>query len=322
MLPKKSINPVILFQEHISQSISSKKRFEYNTIIVSLYGFLEQFIEAIIVGYLNYLNRIIPSYEDMPSPIKGNHIELSFELISKSSKEKSRNYFSPKIIIQNLNSCLLPGGHNYTINNDAFSLHSANFRVEIINDIFARFGINNISKKIENTTKFCKYLSSRYQERDIKTIKSEEIFSLLNELADRRNEVAHGVNTDQILSNELLLERLAFLEAFCKGLYEVVYNETLPYKSRFKGIELSEPIKVFNNNIVCFHIKNTHVKVGDLLIAKPAKSSLPYLEDNIREIQINGKKHDEITDDMAENVAFRVDFKAKKNQKYFIVCNQ
>ncbi|MCK5616842.1 hypothetical protein KAR91_84050, partial [Candidatus Pacearchaeota archaeon] len=148
LLPKKSNNPVILFQKHISQSISSKKRFEYNTIIVSLYGFLEQFIEAIIVGYLNYLNRIIPSYDDLPSPIKDNHIELSFELTSKSSKEKSRNYSSPESIIQNLNSCLLSGEENYTINNDAFSLHSANFRVEIVNDIFSRLGIYKISKKI------------------------------------------------------------------------------------------------------------------------------------------------------------------------------
>ena len=50
--------------------------------------------------------------------------------------------------------------------------------------------------------------------------------------------------------------------------------------------------------------------------------NVPRLEDNIREIQINRKRYDEVTEDMAENVAFRVAFKAKKNQKIFLVCNQ
>jgi len=312
-------DPVVLFKDHVLKAVSSKKRLNYNMIIVSLYGIFEHFIESIIVEYMSYLNKVVPSYEELPDSIIKNHLDLSFELISRGIREKSRNHSSANRIIHKLNSCL---SHleKYEINNEAFSLHSANFRIATINDAFSRLGIKKISDKIRRENLFVEYIGGVDQGRDTDDIDPDIVFNQLNDLAERRNEVAHGINTDQILSNELLLERIRFVDAFSKSLYEIVYSESLLFKAIYTGVKLGKPISVFNNNIACFSIKNLRIKVGDMLIAEPANASMPHMAGKINEIQINRRNYNEITKDMSDDIAFRVDFKIKDNQTFFLVC--
>lgn len=72
---------VSAYQEHILEARKKKRQFDYNSIIVSLYGFLEQFIESLIESYLKQLNIIIPLYAKLPEDITKNHIDLSVEFI-------------------------------------------------------------------------------------------------------------------------------------------------------------------------------------------------------------------------------------------------
>jgi hypothetical protein len=62
-------------KEHFTGRSVAKRRFDYNSLIISLYGLLEQYIEGLVRGYSASLNALLPRYADMPDPIK-HHISL------------------------------------------------------------------------------------------------------------------------------------------------------------------------------------------------------------------------------------------------------
>src|SRR5688572_32489652 len=70
-------------QEHF-RSKNNKAQYEYNTIIVSLYGYLEKFIEDLIGEYLSQLTVFVPHFPDLPSAIQEKHLMLSLDLSRKT----------------------------------------------------------------------------------------------------------------------------------------------------------------------------------------------------------------------------------------------
>jgi hypothetical protein len=49
-----------LLCDHYHANRSIKKRYDYNSIIISLYGLVEQYIEALMQNYLELLQKIVP----------------------------------------------------------------------------------------------------------------------------------------------------------------------------------------------------------------------------------------------------------------------
>lgn len=317
--PSASVALLSQLRELVSIS-SSKRRFDYNSIVVSLYGFLEQFVESVIRNYVSYLNAIVPKYNLLPEIIVKNHVELAFGLISRASQTRYRGTVEVAQVISYLDSCL-SDADKYQIATEAFTHHTANFRSDVVDQTFARIGVTDVSRRVRDTDVFAGYLHKVYPERDISSIKQEEIFFYLNDLAERRNEVAHGTPSE-ILSNDLLLEYVEFFEAYGPSLYSVIRSDAFHFEIAHHGIELGLPISVYNNSIVCLSMKNTPVKVGDLLIARTANSACPYLGSEIQEIQVNGISHEEIGASPSIDVAMRVTYKAKGNQSFFLVPKQ
>ena len=320
---------LLKFQAHFAGFAAQKRRFDYNSIIVSFYGFFEQFIESMIRDYVKTLNTLIPKYKKLPPAIDKNHIDLSFKLIALV---KSRRGISPQDkssqilkIISNLNSCLNESNH-YQINAESFVYHTANFRAGVITESFARLGIDNISSSILNSTTLITYLQTEYPDLDLAITQQEEkAFYYLNDLTERRNEVAHGTLPDAgIPSNNIFLEYIEFFEVYSQALHEILQNEVLHYNVKYHGIELGKPKKVWlEGKVICISLKEMTLKVGDLLIAKPVKSSLPYRAGEIKEIQVNRKNYDEwLASSEEEIICMQVDYKAKDNQTFFLIPHQ
>jgi hypothetical protein len=203
----------------------------------------------------------------------------------------------------------------------SFTYHAANFRAEVIDQTFTRIGIENVTRRMLDCRVFIDYLRRTYPERDLTRIegRSNEFYlNYLNELAERRNEVAHG-EASELLSNELLLAYIDFFRAFGPALYEVVMTDIWPFEVKYRGIELGSPIRVFNNSIVCIAIQNLTIRVGDLLIARSADSAKSYVGDEIQEIQVDNERRDEVHASSNTKIAMRVTYHAKQNQTFFLV---
>lgn len=125
-----------LFIEHY-QSFSNKQIFEYNTIIISMYGYFEAFIEELIKAYISNLSETVSDFKKMPLKIQENHSALSAILIQNLTLPKYQNITTADKIIINAHSCVVGNG-NYSINLDAYTYHTSNFRQGSIDEFFIR----------------------------------------------------------------------------------------------------------------------------------------------------------------------------------------
>jgi hypothetical protein len=225
-------------------------------------------------------------------------------------------------VIANLHSCLYPGGR-YKLNIEAFVRHSANFRSDVIQDMMAQLGIERLSTRLRRVPVFFEYLKAQYPERNL-TLTSTELneinaYQILDDLAERRNAVAHGTSSD-ILSTPFLLQYVDFCEVYGKALYEIVREESLPLYAAHLATEIGSPIKVFNNKIVCIKLRNVFVGVGDTLIAKPPKGV--YFSGAIERLEVDGEPYDFVPSQPDVDVGMMVSFHAKGNQKFYLLYDK
>lgn len=305
------------YQQYGQQVIAKRRRFHYSSVIVSMYGYLEQFIEGLLKGYVRYLNEIVPTYKELPDRICKHHIDLSFGLIDRVRQSRYRGSITVQQLISNLHSCesnLEP----YDLNIDAFAHHTANFRSAVVQKCFARIGVEGIPKWILSTSVF-----QEYEQRKDLGPNPRESFPLLDDLAERRNEVAHGTPPEDILSNNDLFGHIEFLEVYGRAIHEVVTRHALPFQVKHKGTELGRPLCVFHSgtsrSVIGLALQNCTLRVGDLLIARPDEQNALHLSGEIQELQVDNISHKTVKS--CVDVGVEVPFKAKENQTIFHIAS-
>lgn len=306
-------------QDHF-RAKNNKARYDYNTIIISLYGYLERFIEDLISEYLALVSSHAPTFADLPPSIQTNHLAFSLELARKADQQRYAGTVRVGDIIARLHACL-SSPDNYQLNEQAFAQHTANFRQPIVKATFVQCGIPDIGQSIRQSEPFAAFLKKEEPERDTTTYLAagdDVVFARLDDLANRRNDVAHGTPVDDILSRDLLRSYVAFIEAYAGGLALVVFERSLPIMLQ-KALVLGAAIVVHDHRIVCVNLPTGQVAVGDLLIAKTVDSSRPFKGGQIKEIQQNHVSVDKIDGGPGVQIGMLVDFGAKDNQEFYIL---
>jgi hypothetical protein len=307
--PHELENEVFNFMLHYD-SFNNKKIFEYNTIVISLYGYFENFIEEILKAYIQSLRSFINVFQDMPQKIRDNHADLSAQLIQNKNIPKYQGLVSTEKIITNLNLCQT-GDPSYSINLDAYTYHTSNFREGIIDEFFSKVGIDKISSFILRYPKFSNYLNEN-------EISNSIAFDSINDLADRRNQVAHG-SVDNILDIDILMGYIDFFELYCCSLFEVLFMQMLDYrvKRNISQYCLSTPIEVYGRNIVCFEVANVHLRQGGILYAHTNNAAEIIRYGTIQSIRIDDEEVNEIMPDQSCRISIKVDFKVSENYSYY-----
>jgi hypothetical protein len=239
----------------------SNKVFEYNSIIISLYGLLESFIENLIKEYIEYLNKSIPKYSDFPSEIKNNHYEFSANLINYLKLPKYKNITTKELIVSNLYSCTnCKGKKAYEINTDAFIHHTSNFRDQSINEFFKAVGISNITSTLLHNRQFKFYIEDN-------GIEIEDVFKILNDLAERRNRIAHGSEETNILDINELNRYIHYMKKFTCCLNYVVFEQVIPLVIKYGDniTKIGKPIATFASKTVGIEAYKIKLAVGDII---------------------------------------------------------
>jgi hypothetical protein len=271
----------------LAMSGSVKRLYDYSSITVGLYGIFENYLESILKAYLEKLQSIFVAYSELPSKIRENHVAATSLLLSKPDLQKFRDVVTPEVLTANLHSCL-SNSPKYRLNVDAFTYHTANFRSGAIDEFFNRVGIPGMSNAVFRKKSFIDFLAKYAPERKIIKNAHQDLFPELNDLADRRNEVAHGSQVDAILSTPLLLEYSDFIQAYGRAVYEVLEEEYMGVRFEKEGVPVLRCIKVIDNSIVCVEIKRgTSIAVGDLLVAAKKGSGAAVVWGAILEIQLD-----------------------------------
>lgn len=296
----------------------NKAQYDYNTAIISLYGYLERFIEDLVSEYLTLISSLVLVYGDLPAAIRDNHFPVSLELARKADYQRYMLTVRVEDIVARLHACY-SSPTNYQLNIKAFTLHTANFRHATVTDMFAKAGMENIGHSLRHTEPFRAFLLLEDPERDADMYLAGGdgvIFGRLDDLANRRNDVSHGTPVEDILSRELLRSLIDFVEAYADGLSVAVYERTLPFQLA-QATLLGNAIQVINHRIVCVELGTGQISVGDTLIAKTQDASRPYKAGPIKEVQQNHLSLATIVGGPGVQIGMLVDFGAKIGHEFY-----
>lgn len=298
-------------------SFSAKRRLDYNCIIVTLYGVLEQYIESLLESYIETLVNIYPRYSLLPGELKKHHISLFIEHLQRATKTRYRGIDTINSLIAGLYSCL-EDHEPYTFNSSSFTHHTMNFRVDGIDEMFRRVGLPRASRKVVRSNVFKQFLRQEPSPRRVDAGHPERCLTEIDELAERRNEVAHGVAAN-ILSNDILLEYLNIVEHYGRALHQVVNDSTLPSIAEHKGIRLGKPIAVYNNAVVCINTKGHEIRNGDMLILKTTSTRRPYISGYISEIQVDNKGIPSVPSGTPLDIGMKISTRPKKSHTVYLI---
>jgi hypothetical protein len=290
-----------------TNNFNFRKIVNYNAIVVMLYGYLERYVESVAKEYLEGLVRLTDSYNELPEKIKENHFSKSIELSQNIKRYDKYSNITEKIIIKRLYSFYLEEP-KYQLNIEAYTHHTANFKSDTINQFFQNLGIENVNNDVMQN----------------KSISQSNLkLSRLDDLAVRRNEIAHGVETSEILEIKYFKEYyLEFVESYIIALNCVLSDKLIPYELK-NGVVLKEKIKIIDNSILCLDIENMDIdsiiKTRDRVLSKTINKD-QYRQGRIISIQENNETIQEVkVDGKSKKIGIKVDFKIKDNQEFYLI---
>jgi hypothetical protein len=238
-------------RDKISPALVDSKVFSYKNGIISLYGFLERFIEDVVIEYLRAICEQSPDYKSLPHEIRKNHLDASLDHVNKIKRIKGINgdyrEYTLRETVKNMHACLAES-QSYTLNYDAFISHSSNFRYDSIHEVFTRIGIRGISRSCLNDENLVEALSRRHSPSGAldKKLLISLLISELDDLAQRRNEIAHGVRIDEIESLDILQDRIDVIRKYCLAIHSVVLQHLNAHLyMTVRKVDLGKPSKVY-----------------------------------------------------------------------------
>lgn len=313
------IDIVRQIQSHSAANRLDRAVLDYKSVIISLYGALESLAEGLATEFISFLSSTVPQFSDLPEIIKGNHCNLSATLLLELEKtEKYTGAVTEEEIIRNLYACQTKG-MRYTLNAQAYTQHGSNFRIGALSELLRQVAIPGLSQKLKHDPKFSAFYQRINPAGDYNNLKDEQLFDFLNELASRRNDIAHGAeDPGDIFSNQLLADLLEKVEVLGEALCDVVQRSKLPFICSHRAQALPQAIKVFNNQIVCFEVADVTVHRRDYLLC--AVDENEYRVGEILEIRIEKRSLHRLDVKVEPvKVAFRVGYRAKQSYRYFLL---
>lgn len=302
-------------KDHDRSFRTDKRIFEYKASIISLYGLLEKYVEIWIKEYLDSLSTVVPEYNQVDEKIRINHFELSLKLINTITSRESAKYqhLTKEEVLKKLNECIV-NPSNYQINTDAFVLFSGNLKHNKIVDLFKdlNLDLNNELLKNEDLNNEIGLNKTTISQRS-----KDDLYNKINDLVERRNQIAHGSEVLDILGISALEPYIQFLEKYCQAIFEILVEQLIKQESIHTFQKIEKVIKVYDSKILAFEINSYTIKVGDMLIIETQENR--FYKKPILTIQLDKKDYRELPITEKTNIGVSVEPKIKDNQTFYIV---
>ena len=279
-------------KEHDRSFRTDKRIFEYKASIISLYGLLEKYVELWIKEYLDSLSNVVPEYNKIDQKIRDNHFELSLKLINTITSRETAKYqhFTKEEVLKKLNDCIV-NPTKYQINTDAFVLLSGNLKHNKIVELFNKLNLDLNDELLKNEE-----LKNEIglNQNTISRIEKDILYNKINDLVERRNQIAHGSEeVDDILSISELEPYIQFLEKYCQAIFQTLFEQVIKNESIHTFQKVENVIKIFGNKVLAFAIENYTIKVGDMLIIQTKEGR--FYKKPILTIELNNQREPEFT---------------------------
>jgi len=306
---------LILFNHHFSTFRMDKRIYEYKSIIISLYGIIEKYVEIWITEHVDNLTLLFDNYYNIPDKIRKSHFDLSLKLITLINENRYNKYSNIKKedLLNNLNLCVNKPA-KFKLNREAFSPISGNLKHNKIVESFEYINIK-LNDILLNNKEFSNYLIDKVGQ-GIDNEKPETLYQELNQLVDFRNEIAHGVEVTQLLNKTELESYIEFITNYGKAIFETLHEKEIKYECENSYEIIDEIIDVYNSSILAFNIEYYKIKINDFVIVETTSKKL--IKKRISDIQLNGISYDILDINEKSSIAVNLNNEIKKNYKFYL----
>ena len=223
-----------------------EKVFQYNSNIISLYGYLERYIENVITEYIRFLSKIEPDFKKLPEKVQKSYFELIKNFHGKLAYPKY-NGFKETDLVNSLYHALSEQKNDIIA--EVFYKNGGNYRYDVINDCISSLGIKEFNL-------LCKYpdLSEYYQDKGIRLDQESpsSLFEMLDDLVVRRNDIAHGAVSDNLIDCDIFRDYIDFITRTVKSINTLLNDALLGtiFESNNNENEVFKPLKYFDKQKV------------------------------------------------------------------------
>jgi hypothetical protein len=180
----------------------------YITGAVLIYGALERFVDETLVATARVLNVLISKYDDLPKIVREAHLDLTVQVM-RSLDQPRWSELTAADLSRRLADCL-NGVGSYELNVDIFKERPGNYRHRQIRESFRRLGVGIPEEVV--TPGIDSVLDGKLSG------KYARMSTLLDDLVERRNEAAHGLDIADVLDFKTLMAIVDAIEAYAYAL--------------------------------------------------------------------------------------------------------
>ena len=206
--------------------------------IVSIYGLLEERVDNLIIEIASEYQQIYSSYNDLPDNVRNSHREYSLRVLLEGSRVRVRDPIN-----ENVNLSILAANYNnlpLQLNSAAFTYTTANYRHSHIAELMRRLDID-IKELPSMQSVSDALINSGLEFRDAA--------ALILDLVDRRNEVVHSYQTNELLEITVLTAYLDVIQAYLMELYLIASNHLLQILSENKLSSIGVAAKRWSHSV-------------------------------------------------------------------------
>lgn len=271
---------VLNYVSQLRSQYRFERQFEYKSFIISLYGYLELFIESVIAEYIDEIKKLLSSYNDLDTKTRDHYRKEMLAMYNRRKTPKIA-HLTDGFISENLYKTLQKGAME--IMPEAFYQSGGNYNFGEISQSFKALGITEFVNEIKLYDPLKSYFNSLHYPANAS---SEVLFQKLDDLVVRRNEIAHGYNKENRLSNTVILQYKDFIKVFCETVIALLTDDLLRKKWNTLEYE-AECSHMYQNNKV--RIKGDFLVFEDMDVIQYRQGARPgYTENHIISLSVNG----------------------------------
>lgn len=290
---------------------SDQRRFAYIACISALYSSFENFAERVAFRFSEMIltNPANLSVEQMSS-LRKRYVRNASALLGQNLGVGRYREVTELDVAKSLASCLDDGTPSFDLRLELIALHASNLRWEQLAELF-QWAAPDLLSKIRHSDAVEKWQSLDVTDETLMSVLKSE----LDDLVERRNEVAHRAIPDEILSYENLLAKVDYIEAISLGLVASLASMLIE-KSISNGdtVSLGKPTEYFNGRrVVILPSLPFQVSEGDYILA-PNKTSTRW--GRILEIMVADKRVEQAP--AGVEVGLLLDFEVRKRQDLYL----
>ncbi len=297
-----------------ASSFTAARTYDYVCSIVLLYGLLERFIEDLAEEYLEALVTRLGEFNKLPEKLKQTHFDVTIAQLQRTRDSRYNGKSDAVSLASSLASCLA-GKEGFEFLKEPFLHHTSNFRVLVVDDFLNRIGISQASRRAVDTRAYRDYCACLTEKVLIKPDRPESAWDGINDLVERRNQVAHG-DLSAVFAPSEIYPYCDLVEAYCGGLLIVVRDALVGTLASEVGLDHGKPIAVHNHTIVCVQSKGVEIRPGTVLACHNGSA---WYSISVEEIQVDGQPVNSSPKGIDIAVGLRTDGRCKMEHTVFSI---